>query len=206
MTQYLAYLTGPLDPSNQLDNFNSFVNDINAALTDFVTGNFTTPTITGGTIDGTAITGSTVNSSVIGGTTPAAGTFTTLASTGLATLASAAVTANLTVSGYVLRSVGNALTAAGNNRATALVLAKEVNNITTAAASTGALLPTGVIGMRITIFNAGANAIQVYANGSETIDGTAGSTGVALTNAKRCDYFFTAANTWVSAQLGVVSA
>lgn len=179
--------------------------DVNgAAYKDFLTlTNGDTPSMaiaapSGGTVS--------IDGSVIGGTTPLAGTFTTLASTGLATLASAAVTGNATVSGYNLRSVGNALTAAGNDRATALQLAKEINNITTAAASTGVILPVGVAGMRITVFNGGANAVQVYASASETIDGVAGATGVPLTNAKRADFFFVAADTWVSAQLGVVSA
>lgn len=113
---------------------------------------------------------------------------------------------SVTSTGYFLRSVGNALTATGTNRSTALQLAKEINNVTTAAASTGVLLPVGVVGMRITVFNGGANAMQVYATASETIDGVAGATGVPLTNAKRADFFFTAANTWISAQLGVVSA
>lgn len=125
---------------------------------------------------------------------------------GAVTVTSVTTSGNATVGGYGLRSVGNALTAAGTTRADALQLAKEINNITTAAASTGVILPVGVVGMRITVFNAGANAIKVYASASETIDGTAGATGVALTNAKRCDYFFVAANTWISAQLGVVSA
>ncbi len=112
----------------------------------------------------------------------------------------------ITAGTYFLRSVGGALTAVGTNRATALQLAKEVNNVTTAGSGTGVILPVGVIGMRITVFNAGANAIQVYATASETIDTVAGSTGVPLTNTKRADFFFTAANTWISAQLGVVSA
>lgn len=116
------------------------------------------------------------------------------------------VTGTLAATTYFLRSVGNGLTAAGSTRADALQLAKEINNVTTAAAGTGVILPVGVIGMRIVIFNAGANAIQVYASASETIDGTAGATGVPLTNAKRCEYFFVAANTWISAQLGVISA
>jgi len=115
-------------------------------------------------------------------------------------------TGSVVVSGYVDYSVGNALTAAGTTRADALQLAKQVNRVTTAAASTGVVLPVGVVGMRITVFNAGANPIKVYASASETVDGTAGSTGVTLTNALRCDYFFVAANTWVSAQLGAVSA
>jgi hypothetical protein len=109
-------------------------------------------------------------------------------------------------SGYILRDVDNALTSTGTSRTDALQLAAEINNITTAALNTGSILPTGSIGMRITVFNAGSNPIKVYANGSETIDGTSGSSGVTLTNAKRCDYFMVAANTWISAQLGVVSA
>lgn len=126
---------------------------------------------------------------VLGGNTPAAATVTTLVSTG-----------------YAERSVGNALTAVGTNQATALVIAKDINNITTAAASTGAVLPAAVVGMQIVIFNAGANAIKVYGNGSDTIDTVAGATGVTLTNTKRAIYYCVAAATWISAQLGVVSA
>ncbi len=146
------------------------------------------------------VTGAILGSTTItAGTALAAGT-TVTAGTGLVS------TTTTTAGTYFLRSVGNALTAAGTDRATGLQLAKEVNNITTAAASTGVVLPVGVVGMRITIFNGGANAIQVYASASETIDGVAGATGVPLANTKRADFFFTAANTWISAQLGVVSA
>jgi hypothetical protein len=116
------------------------------------------------------------------------------------------VTGNVWWSGYSLASVGNALTATGTTRTDALQLAKEYNRLTTTAAGTGVILPTGVIGMAIVLFNAGANVAKVYANGSETIDGTAGSTGVNLTNGNRCVYIFMASNTWISAQLGAVSA
>lgn len=142
-----------------------------------------------------------IDGASIGAVTPGSGAFTTITTTG-----AAVITGNLTSSGYMLRSVGNALTAVGTNRATALQLAKEVNNVTTAGSGTGVILPVGVAGMRVTVFSAGANAIQVYATASETIDTVAGSTGVPLTNTKRADFFFVAANTWVSAQLGVVSA
>ncbi len=131
----------------------------------------------------------------IGGTTPAAGAFTSLSTTG-----------NATFAGNVLRSVGNALTAAGTTRTDALALTKDRNVLTTVGSGTGVVLPTGVVGMAIEIFNAGANAAQVYAPGSGTIDGTAGATGVVLTNDKRCVYYYVAANTWISAQLGAISA
>jgi fibronectin-binding autotransporter adhesin len=156
---------------------------------------------------------------------PSAGSFTTLAAsstlavTGAATLSStlavtgastlAAVSAtNIVASGYVEKSVGNALTAAGSTRTDALQLAKQVNNVTVAATGTGVILPVGVIGMEIDIFarSFAAAAIQVYASASETIDTVAGSTGVVLTKTKACRYTFVAANTWVSAQLGVISA
>lgn len=122
----------------------------------------------------------------------------------------AAVTGSyVTATLYVDESVGDALTAAGTTRADALQLAKQINNVTTAAAGTGVILPSVAnagVGAIVTIFNAGANLIQVYGSGSDTIDGVAAATGVPLTNAKRCQFFATAAATWISAQLGVVSA
>lgn len=105
-------------------------------------------------------------------------------------------------------SVATGLTAAGTTRADALALTKEINVIGTAAASTGVVLPASAtvgIGGKVTIFNNGANAIKVYGAGSDTIDGTAGSTGVTLTNALRCEYIVVAAGTFISAQLGAVS-
>lgn len=120
--------------------------------------------------------------------------------------ATGTVTLLNSTSAYALSSVGNALTAVGTNRATALQLAKQVNNVTTAASGTGVILPVGVIGMVITVYNNGANAIKVYASASETIDTVAGATGVTLTDALRCQYTYVAANTWISAQLGVISA
>lgn len=118
-------------------------------------------------------------------------------------------TGNVTTAAYASQSLATGLTAAGNNRATGLQLAKAINIIGTAAASTGVVLPLAAdvgIGGTVRVFNAGANAIKVYALGSETIDGTAGSTGVTLTNALRCEYIVTSATAWVSAQLGAVSA
>lgn len=156
-----------------------------------------TGAIAGGASSDIAINTNKFTVAAASGNTVVAGT---LGVTGLATVV------NATATGYIRQSVGNVLTAAGTTRADALVLADQVNNITTAAASTGAVLPAGVIGDILIIENAGANAIQVYGNGSDTIDGVAGTTGVVLTNAKRCMYICVAANTIISAQLGAVSA
>lgn len=107
------------------------------------------------------------------------------------------------------RSVGGGLTAVGTNQATSLALTSLLNVITSAALGTGVTLPSAAsvgIGNSVIIFNDGASAIQVYGAGSDTIDTIAAATGVVLTNAKRCQYYVTAAATWESAQLGVVSA
>lgn len=233
MTVPFTLFSGPLNPS--LSDFNTLINQLNAMFSNVsavgdsaVAGNLSVTGTTALTGNATAagtlgVTGlSTLNGGIAGGSsaniaintnkftvTASSGNTLiagTLALTGAATLASTLAATSITASGYFLRSVGNALTAAGTTRADALQLAAQVNNITTAASSTGVILPVGVVGMRVTVFNAGANAIKVYASASETVDGTAGATGVALTNTKRADYFFTAANTWISAQLGVVSA
>ena len=100
----------------------------------------------------------------------------------------------------------DAITATGTNQATAYQLSAVISHVTTAAASTGVKLPSGRAGRMVFVFNDGANPIQVYSRDTATIDGTAGATGVALTNAKRCAYFAVAEGVWISAQLGVVSA
>jgi hypothetical protein len=100
----------------------------------------------------------------------------------------------------------NTITATGSTRADAYVIKKARTRFTTVAASTGALLPAALQGRYRVIYNAGASPLTVYAAGSDTIDGTAGSTGVALANAKRCEYYCVADGVWISAQLGVVSA
>lgn len=113
--------------------------------------------------------------------------------------------AQLLTAGLPAESCADALTAAGSTRADALALTAQVNNVTTAAASTGVVLPAASVGQIITVFNNGANPIKVYGAGSATIDGTAGSTGVTLTNALRCAYICVAAGKWLSAKLGATS-
>ncbi len=154
------------------------------------------------------------DSTFTGTTTVATLASTTINNAGTATTVTGATTgthtvAKLVATTYVDQSVGNALTAIGTNVGTALQLAKQINNVTTAAGGTGVILPTVAaagIGAVVIVNNAGANPIQVYGAASDTIDGVAAATGVPLTNAKRCMYIAVAAATWISAQLGVVSA
>lgn len=128
---------------------------------------------------------------------------------GTATGTSVTVTGNLVTSaGFLQGSTATTLTAAGTTRTDALALTKQFNNVTTAASGTGVILPASAtvgVGGRVVVYNNGANLIKVYAAGSDTIDGTAGSTGVSLTNAVRCEYLVIASGAFLSAKLGATS-
>lgn len=121
----------------------------------------------------------------VGGSTPAAANFT-----------------------FSRQSTSAGLTAAGTTRADALALTSSINVLGTVASGTGAILPAAAtvgIGGSVIVFNDGANPAKIYAAGSDTIDGTAGATGVTLTNALRCEFYVTAALTYKSAKLGATS-
>jgi hypothetical protein len=117
------------------------------------------------------------------------------------TTGSITVTGNSSTTGYNLDSVATDLTAAGTTITDALQLAAQVNNVTTTAASTGVKLPTGVIGMTVRIFNSGASTLAIYAKNSETINGTAGATGITLATTKVTDLTFVKSLTWISVAL-----
>lgn len=71
--------------------------------------------------------------------------------------------------------VAQTLTATGTNQGTALPISALTNFFTTVANGTGAVLavPTNVyaLGLRITFYNDGANALSVYPNSGAQIDG-----------------------------------
>ena len=93
-------------------------------------------------------------------------------------------------------SAKDALVGAGANQAGATPIPAMMDRFTTVAVGTGAVLPIAVAGMNITVINAGANPLQIYGNGSDTINGTAGPTGVALAVGKTAEYFTTVAGAW----------
>lgn len=139
------------------------------------------PTWSAAPVTGAAgITSGTINGATIGASTPSTGAFT-----------------------YVGGSVATGLAAVGTNQGTALALTAQKNIVATAAsAAVGVALPASAgvpVGASVFVYNDGpSNTFHVYGNGSDTIDGTAGSTGKVLTNAYFCEYLLTAAATWVS--------
>jgi hypothetical protein len=106
--------------------------------------------------------------------------------------------------GYLLGSTEAGITAtAGGVQATARQLESRLNQLSVVATGGDAVkLPPGDIGMEVFIANDGAAAAQVFGSGTDTIDGVATATGVALTNATRCWYYCVslsgAAYNWVS--------
>lgn len=99
--------------------------------------------------------------------------------------------ATTSICGYA----ASGLTAVGTNLATGLQLNADVNVVSTAALSTGVVLPSAENGVTLVIANDGVNAVAVYAKSGSTIDGTA-STTIATT--KRRVFYGTSATTWVS--------
>ena len=86
---------------------------------------------------------------------------------------------------------------AGGGRAAAVPIIGMITRVTTVAtAADSVVLPTAVPGLDLTIINAGANAMQVFGNGSDTIDGTAGATGVSQAAGKTVQYLSTASGAW----------
>jgi hypothetical protein len=102
--------------------------------------------------------------------------------------------------GFMTTSYTDGITAhAGGGQASAVPLTSMINRVTTVAtAADSVALPLAAPGMDITVINAGANAMQVFAqNGSsDTIDGTAGSTGYSQAAGKSVQYLSTAAGAW----------
>lgn len=101
---------------------------------------------------------------------------------------------------YPTLSYKDSLTAhAGGGKGSALPLTAQFNRVSVAASpADSVLLPTAFAGMAITIINDGVSSIQVFGAGTDTIDGIATSTGVAMAAAKRATFFCTTTGTWYS--------
>lgn len=116
---------------------------------------------------------------------------------------------SVTTSGINTRSVTAGITASTTHSiAGGTALTAETNVVSTVAnigdaVTLFALQP----GQSQEVYNAGANAAAVYpASASVAIDGGAAGAAATLSSGKRAKFTCTAANTIVSAQLGVASA
>ena len=105
----------------------------------------------------------------------------------------------------------SSITPAGSTAATATPITSVVTEIGTAASTTGAAFTTPaatLVGVSppLLLINDGTAAIHVYALNGDTIDNTAGTTGVTLTNAHRCFFTPVASGKWVSGPEGGVTS
>lgn len=72
-------------------------------------------------------------------------------------------------------------TPAGTQATSVLLNAAQVNITAVATANDGVKLPPALVGMEVSIVNSdAADAAQIFASGSDTINATAGATGVSL--------------------------
>jgi hypothetical protein len=110
-------------------------------------------------------------------------------------------------SGTALANFGS-VTPTGSTVATGAQIGSVVTVLGTAASTTFANLPSAatVIGLPLLILNQGTAAVHIGGIGGDTIDNTAGATGVALTNGHRSFFTATAAGAWVSGPSGLVSS
>lgn len=104
-------------------------------------------------------------------------------------------------------SWASGLVAVGTTQANALQLTARLNTLATSSASTGVVLPDADAGKEVIVnVRAAGVTVQVYGKGTDTIDGTAGSTGVALAVARGAALFVcTSPGAWASFVLGATS-
>jgi hypothetical protein len=102
--------------------------------------------------------------------------------------------------GLLEQTAVSGLTAhSGGGQAGALALTNGVNNITVvAAAGDSVRLPASAPGMEITVTNSGANSMQVYGAGTDTINGIATATGVAQLPGVTTVYTSAVAGNWLA--------
>ena len=89
------------------------------------------------------------------------------------------------------------LVAAGTTKATALVLVGSLCVFTTVSSTKGALLPPASGSPMVVIYNGGANALSVYANGTDVINSNSAGAAFSVTNGKSA-MFTPAGVNWIA--------
>ena len=104
----------------------------------------------------------------------------------------------------LVEPVAEGLTAhAGGGQAGATPLTAEINRVTTVAtAGDSALLPPSQAGLTIIVINHGAQPMQVYGAGADTVDDVAAATGVSQMQGSVTIYSCTVAGKWYSNGIG----
>jgi hypothetical protein len=100
-------------------------------------------------------------------------------------------------------AVDNITAHAGGGQGSATALTGELNRVTTlATAGDSVALPASAPGLTIIVENAGANPMQVYGAGTDTINGVATATGVSQMQGSVVIYTCYTAGAWFANGLG----
>ena len=103
---------------------------------------------------------------------------------------------NFSSSGYYVQSVSTGIVAAGTTQSGATLLTSEINVIATVPSNSGVLLPVTTGGLRITVVNASATAVNVYPNTSASINSGSANAAYSLAAGSRLDYTSVSATKW----------
>lgn len=99
---------------------------------------------------------------------------------------------------HIVGSTSSGLTATGSSQSDALPLT-DVNEFTTVASSTGAILPPNCNrGDNIFVYNIGAQTLTVYPPVGETINAIAAGSGFSVATAKTCTFVKVSTSRWAS--------
>lgn len=103
-------------------------------------------------------------------------------------------------------SSATSLTAhSGGGQGSALQLAATINNVTTVAAAADSVkLPVSAVGMEISVMNSGANTLQVYGNGTDTINGVTYTVGVPQIVGNVTTYRCSVAGNWIATPVALL--
>ena len=107
---------------------------------------------------------------------------------------------NQTLSGLQYLTAQDSIAAAGANQAGATVLTAEISRVT--SGSGGVALPASAAGLDIMVINHSGSPIQVYGQGSDTIDDVAAATGVSQMNGSMTLYAAAAGGAYYSNGIG----
>jgi hypothetical protein len=152
-----------------------------------------------------AINGGTVDNTVIGGTTAAAGSFTTVAASGAISGASLATTGALSgttvtaSAGFIMPSA--TVAAAGTNQATAAAIATGFTLVSAADATKGILLPAAAAGRTCVIKNNAAAVLKVWPASGDAINAIAADSNYVLASLTSTLLVAYDATTWYSVPL-----
>lgn len=98
--------------------------------------------------------------------------------------------------GYMIQSTATGLTAAGTTQGTALLLARQINDVTVVAASSGVRLPVAVAGMRVIVRNSSVTNLNVYPNTGAQIQSLGTNVAMVLVSATMLEYVAVSATQW----------